>query len=64
MAWGGSRIRANKIHHLYLADWKAAYPEANLWGAESTIRRHPELEFREPLQDIAPAEWQPDIDQA
>jgi len=57
-------VSPNKIHHLYLAAWKAAYPDANLWGPESTIRRHPELQFREPLQDTAPLEWQPDIDQA
>ena len=57
-------VSPNKIHHLYLAAWKAAYPDAQLWGPESTIRRHPELAFREPLQDVAPAEWQPDIDQA
>ena len=57
-------VSPNKIHHLYLAAWKAAYPDANLWGPESTIKRHPELHFREPLQDIAPSEWQPDIDQA
>jgi len=57
-------ISPNKIRHLYLAAWKAAYPDAQLWGPESTIRRHPELAFREPLQDTPPAEWQPDIDQA
>jgi hypothetical protein len=64
MAWGGSRIRANKIHHLYLADWMEAYPDAQLWGPQSTISRHPELTFQAPLQDTAPAAWQPDIDQA
>ncbi|TNE41964.1 MAG: DUF4336 domain-containing protein, partial [Alphaproteobacteria bacterium] len=30
-------VSPNKIHHLYLKDWKAAYPEALLWGPQSTI---------------------------
>jgi hypothetical protein len=32
-------ISPNKIHHLYLQDWKAAYPDAQLWGPRSTIRK-------------------------
>jgi hypothetical protein len=57
-------VSPNKIHHLYLADWKAAYPEAALWGPASTIKRFPALSFQPPLEDTAPQAWQPDIDQA
>jgi hypothetical protein len=57
-------VSPNKIHHLYLADWKEAYPHAQLWGPQSTISRHPELIFQAPLQDTAPVAWQSDIDQA
>jgi len=57
-------VSPNKLHHLYLAEWKAAYPDAFLWGPQSTIRKCPALRFRESLQDNPPPEWQGDIDQA
>ena len=57
-------VSPNKLHHLYLAEWKAAYPEATLWGPLSTIRRHPELVFAAPLEDESPPEWGGAFDQA
>lgn len=57
-------IGPNKLHHLYLADWSAAWPQAQLWGPQSLIQKRPDLRFRKPLQDCPPAEWAPDIDQA
>jgi hypothetical protein len=57
-------VSPNKLHHLYLQDWKAAYPESQLWGPQSTIRKRSDLSFREALNDSPPAEWLPDIDQA
>ena len=57
-------VSPNKIHHLYLQDWKARYPDAQLWGPESTIKKRRDLSFREPLTDTPPAAWQPEIDQA
>lgn len=57
-------VSPNKLHHLYLSDWKLAYPQAQLWGPRSTIRKRPDLEFRQALRDDPPTEWLPDIDQA
>jgi hypothetical protein len=57
-------VSPNKLHHLYLQEWNAAYRQAQLWGPQSTIRKRAELKFREPLGDSAPSQWQPDIDQA
>ena len=57
-------VSPNKLHHLYLAEWKAAYPGASLWGPRSTIRKRPDLPFREALEDSPPPEWLGDIDQA
>ena len=57
-------VSPNKLHHLYLQEWKAAYPQANLWGPQSTIKKRADLRFREPLQDSPPPEWLADIDQA
>jgi uncharacterized protein DUF4336 len=57
-------VSPNKLHHVYLQDWKAAYPQAALWGPQSTIKKHPDLSFRDALTDSPPPEWRPDIDQA
>ncbi len=57
-------VSPNKLHHLYLKDWKTAYPEAALWGPRSTIEKRKDLQFRPPLQDEPPAEWGRAIDQA
>lgn len=57
-------VSPNKIHHLYLQDWNAVYPGAQLWGPQSTIRKRRDLKFREPLRDSSPSEWWADIDQA
>jgi len=57
-------VSPNKLHHLYLKEWKAAYPRAVLWGPQSTIRKCADLSFREALEDTPPSEWLPDIDQA
>lgn len=57
-------VSPNKLHHLYLREWKATYPEAQLWGPQTTIKKRPDLRFREALKDSSPAEWSSDIDQA
>jgi hypothetical protein len=57
-------VSPNKLHHLYLQDWKAAYPDAQLWGPQSTIRKRKDLTFHGALGDEPPAEWRGEIDQA
>ncbi len=57
-------VSPNKIHHLYLQDWKARYDGADLWGPQSTIKKRSDLSFREPLTDTTPNDWLPDMDQA
>ena len=54
----------NKIHHLYLPEWKSAYPSAALWGPASTTKRFPALGFEPPLEDTAPSAWGADLDLA
>ena len=56
-------VSPNKLHHLYLAEWKAAYPTARLWGPKSTIERFASLPFAGVLDDAPPFDWEPDIDQ-
>ena len=57
-------VSPNKLHHLYLQEWKAAYPEAQLWGPQTTIKKRPDIKFQEALADSPPIEWLADIDQA
>lgn len=57
-------VSPNKIHHLYLQDWTARFPDAQLWGLPSTIGKRRDLTFREALSDVPPMPWQPDLDQA
>lgn len=57
-------VSPNKLHHVFLAAWKSAYPAAKLWGPSSTVKRFRDLEFAEALADSPPPEWGPDIDQA
>ena len=56
-------VSPNKIHHLYLQDWKAGWPDAALWGPASTIRKRPDLTFEAPLENEPPAAWEGAIDQ-
>jgi hypothetical protein len=57
-------VSPNKLHHLYLAEWQEAYPQALLWGPSTSIAKRRDLSFREPLEDAPPAEWGNAIDQA
>lgn len=57
-------VSPNKIHHLNLPEWHAAYPDAALWGPASTLKRFPALPFQAALEDAPPEVWQPEIDQA
>jgi uncharacterized protein DUF4336 len=56
-------VSPNKIHHLYLQEWHAAFPEAKLWGPQSTIKKRSDLPFEAPLEDQTPAEWSDRLDQ-
>ena len=58
-------VSPNKIHHLYLHEWKAAYPDAKIWGPEFDDSETPRSSLLgAPLGDTVPAEWQPDLDLA
>lgn len=55
-------VSPNKIHHLFLKDWKDAWPEARLWGPQSTIDKRRDLSFEVPLDQSAPDTWEGAID--
>jgi hypothetical protein len=56
-------VSPNKLHHLFLAAWKARFPQAKLWGTASTIRRFPKLAFAGALSGTPPPDWAGQIDQ-
>lgn len=56
-------VSPNKIHHLFLSDWQAAYPAAKLWGPQSTIDKRTDLSFQAALTDQAPSDWAETFDQ-
>ena len=56
-------VSPNKLHHLFLGEWKRAYPAAVLWGPASTQRKRADLEFAEALTDDAPPAWRDEIAQ-
>jgi hypothetical protein len=56
-------VSPNKLHHLFLAEWKAKFPEAKLWGTAQTIARFGKLGFAGELTDVPPPDWAGQIDQ-
>lgn len=50
-------ISPNKIHHLYLQDWQAEWPDAKLWGLASTIKKRNDLKFEAALENQPPDDW-------
>jgi hypothetical protein len=56
-------VSPNKIHHLFLAQWKAAYPSARLYAPPGLARRRKELHFDTALGDAPDAAWAADVDQ-
>ncbi|MGH7813718.1 MAG: DUF4336 domain-containing protein [Candidatus Binataceae bacterium] len=56
-------VSPNKIHHLFLGEWKKTFPNAKLWGLPSVIRKRPDLNFTGALADDPPEEWRGEIDQ-
>jgi len=56
-------VAPNSLHHLHLAAWRDAYPEAQLYAAPRLAARRPDLAFDEELGDAPPPAWAGAIDQ-
>lgn len=61
--WGLFGICPSKLHYLFLGEWQAAFPGANLWATAATIAKCSELRFSGVLADHPPAEWDGQVDQ-
>ncbi len=56
-------VAPNKFHHLFLAEWANAWPEAKLYAPPGLARRRSDLTFHRELGDTPDAAWAADIDQ-
>ncbi|MEM7412122.1 MAG: DUF4336 domain-containing protein [Myxococcota bacterium] len=56
-------LAPNRLHHLYVGDWQAAFPDATLHVAPGLETKRPDLKITAVLGDVAPAEWGDALDQ-
>ena len=56
-------VSPNLLHHLFLGEWKAAYPDARLFAPPGLRKRRKDLAFDADLGDTPDPLWAADIDQ-
>lgn len=56
-------VAPNSLHHLYLDDWRRAWPEAILYAPPGLRRKRRDLVFDADLDDTPPPAWAGQIDQ-
>ncbi len=56
-------VSPNKIHHLFLQEWVARFPDARLYAPPGLARKRTDLYFHAGLGDEPDSAWADDIDQ-
>ncbi|WP_165857245.1 DUF4336 domain-containing protein [Marinobacter sp. JSM 1782161] len=56
-------VAPNHLHHLFLADWAEACPDARVYGTRQVIDKRPDVHFDETLGEHPPQAWARQIDQ-
>ncbi len=56
-------VSPNLLHHLFLGEWKSAYPEARLYASPGLRSRRKDLVFDAELADAPDPGWAADLDQ-
>lgn len=56
-------VSPNSIHHLYMGEWRDAYPSAKLYAPPGLAQKRKDLRFDGELNDSPSAAWAADIDQ-
>ncbi len=56
-------VAPNSLHHLFIAQWQAAFPEAKTFAAPGLDKRRKDLAFDGELSDMAEAGWADDVSQ-
>ena len=56
-------VSPNKIHHIFLAEWREQWPEARMYAPPGLAQRKPELQLDAELGDQPDPAWAADIEQ-
>jgi hypothetical protein len=56
-------VSPNRLHHLFLVEWKSAYPQARLYASPGLRRKRKDLVFDGDLGEQPEPAWAGDIDQ-
>jgi hypothetical protein len=56
-------VAPNRFHHLYVADWQRACPDASIWVAPGLEAKRPDLSATGVLSDEPEAGWADVVDQ-
>ena len=56
-------VSPNKIHHIFLSEWREHWPEALMYAPPGLAERKPELSFDAELGGAPDPAWADDIDQ-
>lgn len=57
-------VAPNSLHHLFVAEWRAAYPQARFLAAPGLAERRKDLAIDAELGETPPPEWAADLDLA
>jgi hypothetical protein len=56
-------VAPSKVHHFFVGEYLAAYPDARAYGAPGLPEKRKDLRFEAVLSDEAPDAWRGEIDQ-
>lgn len=56
-------VAPNSLHHLFLLQWKSAYPEARLYAPPGLRNKRKDIAFDADLGDAPDTDWVKEIDQ-
>jgi hypothetical protein len=56
-------VAPSKVHHFFVGDYAAAYPEARLYAAPGLPEKRKDVSFDVVLDDAAPLAWRDEIEQ-
>src|SRR5215469_10778816 len=56
-------VAPNRFHHLFVADWQKAYPDAQTFCARGLDAKRADLKLTASLGDDPPPAWADEIDQ-
>jgi uncharacterized protein DUF4336 len=56
-------VPPNSLHHLFLDDWRVAYPDAKVYAPPRLRKKRKDIDFAGDLGDRPAAAWAGDVDQ-